>query len=349
MSDLAKWEVHGPVETLRKEFAIWDLDKEAWQPVRSYTTSSFRPDGKISAADTHNPGGSIAHARWVYDDAGGLTESNSWMSDSSTGDGPVSSALYFYDEAGCHLRTAHLNQDGTQTDTEICTYDVDGKRTKVQFLSHTGAHTSYSIEGTNMGWSAPGATRMTTTYDERDLPAKVLFLDASDNPLRYAALTRDSGGRLINVELNLGVEPLFQDIAEKSPAEDREGIAAMLDQIFGGTFSSTTHVYDSRGRMIETTHRMGTLSGNRTIYRYDEDHDDPIEVTTEHTSREAGIDEHGALKYSQGQVSIQHNRSDHVYDDHGNWIERIVSIRPEPNTAFQPSNIERRAITYHAV
>jgi len=344
MSDLANWEVHGPVKTLRKEFAIWDLDKEEWQPVRHYTTSSFRPDGKIGATDTHNPAGSIAHARWLYNDAGRLTESNSWM-----GDGPVSSILYFYDEAGRHIRAADLSQDGTQRDTEICTYDVDGKRTKVRFLSHTGAHTSYSIEGTDMGWSAPGATRMTTIYDERDLPTKVLFLDASDNPLRYVTLTRDSGGRLINVELSLGAEPLFQNIAEKSPAEDRERIAAMFKQIFGGMFSSTTYVYDSRGRMIEKTHRMGTLSGDRTIYSYDEAHDDSIEETTERTSREAGIDEHGALKYSPGQVSTQHNRFDYVYDDHGNWIERIVSTRPEPNTAFQPSNIERRAMTYHAV
>jgi hypothetical protein len=342
MSDLAKWEVHGPVKTLRKEFALWDIDKQEWQPVRHYTTSSFRADGKISATDFHNPDGSIGYSRCLYDDTGRLTESNSSM-----GDGPVSRALYFYDESGRHMRTAHLSQDGTQSDSEICTYDVDGKRTKVQFLSHTAAHTSYSIEGTNMAWSAAEATRMTTIYDERDRPAKVLFLDASDNPLRSVTLTRDSGGRLLNV--NLGGEPLFQDIAQKSPTEDRQGTASMLKQIFAGTFSSTTHVYDSRGRMIETTHRMGTLSENRTSYRYDEDHDDPIEETTEHTSREAGIDEHGALKYSPDRVTIQHNRLEYVYDDHGNWIERIVSIRPEPNTAFQPSNIERRAITYHAL
>jgi hypothetical protein len=344
MSDLAKWKVHGPVETLRKEFAIWDLDNEAWQPVRHYSTSSFRPDGKISATDFYNADGSIGHSVCLYDDAGRLTESNSSM-----GDGPVSRALYFYDEAGRHLRTAHLSQDGPQTDTEICIYDAGGKRTKVQFLSFTGAHTSYSIEGTDMGWSAPGAARMTTTYDDRDLPTKVVFRDANDNPLRYSTLTRDNEGRLLKVELSLGDEVFLKEIAEKSPAEDRQRTASMLKQIFGGTFSNTTHVYDSRGRMIETTHRMGTLGGNRTTYRYDDDHDDPIEETTEHTSREANIDEHGVVCYSQDRVMIQHNRFDYVYDAHGNWIEQILSIRPEPNTTFQRSNTERRAITYHAV
>ncbi len=346
MSDLAKWKVHGPVKTLRKEFATWDLDKQAWQPVRHYTLTSFRPDGKISASDTYNPDGSIAHSRWFYNDDARLTESDSCMSDGMS-DGPVSRARYFYDEAGRHVRTVNLSQDGIETDSEICTYDAGGKRTKVQSFSPTETHTYYSIEGTDMGWSAPGAMRMTTTYDERDLPARVIFQDASHHPLRYANLTRDSAGRLLNVELSLGGEPLFQEITEKSPTEDREGMAAMLKQIFGGTFSSTTRVYDSRGRMIESTHRMGTLGGDRITYRYDEDHDDPIEETTEHTSREAGLDEQGVLKYSPDRVSIQHNRLDYVYDDHGNWTERIVSIRPEPNPAFQPSNIERRAITYH--
>ena len=102
--------------------------------VRHYSTSSFRPDGKISATDFYNADGSIGHSVCLYDDAGRLTESNSSM-----GDGPVSRALYFYDEAGRHLRTAHLSQDGPQTDTEICIYDAGGKRTKVQFLTFTGA------------------------------------------------------------------------------------------------------------------------------------------------------------------------------------------------------------------
>ena len=31
MSDLAKWDVHGPAHTLRTEFAEWDLGLEQWQ------------------------------------------------------------------------------------------------------------------------------------------------------------------------------------------------------------------------------------------------------------------------------------------------------------------------------
>jgi hypothetical protein len=32
MSDVAKWKVHGPVQTLKNEFATWDPDQDAWLP-----------------------------------------------------------------------------------------------------------------------------------------------------------------------------------------------------------------------------------------------------------------------------------------------------------------------------
>jgi len=81
--------------------------------------------------------------------------------------------------------------------------------------------------------------------------------------------------------------------------------------------------------------------------RYD-DHDDPIEETAEHRNREASIDENGTVHYSSDRVILQHNSLEYRYDAHGNWTERIVSIRVEPNADFQRSNIERRTITYHA-
>jgi hypothetical protein len=249
MSDLAKWKVHGPVGTLRTEFATWDLNQEDWQPVQHFTVTSFRPDGTISTSDTHNPDGSIAHSRWLYNDAGRLTESNSCLND-----GPIGRAVYFYDEAGRHVRTAQLSHDGTQTDSEICTYDAQSKRTKVRLLGLGGANTAYGIEGTDMALAAPGATMMTITYDEKDLATKVLFHDANHNLLRYVIFMRDSAGNLLNVEMHVGGESLFQDLANKVPSEGREGMAVMLKQAFGEAFSSTTYVYDtqaglSNGRM----------------------------------------------------------------------------------------------------
>jgi hypothetical protein len=92
---------------------------------------------------------------------------------------------------------------------------------------------------------------------------------------------------------------------------------------------------------------MGGLAEDRTAFRYDE-HDNPIEQTTERRSREASVEEDGTLRYSEDHLNVQHTRFEYRYDARGNWTERIVSIRPEPDTHFQRSNIERRAITYHA-
>ena len=72
--------------------------------------------------------------------------------------------------------------------------------------------------------------------------------------------------------------------------------------------------------------------------------DDPIETTTEHRDREASLDENGNGVLHFGVVSIC-SASGLFYMTHmGNWTERIVS-----NPDGQNSNIERRAITYHAL
>jgi len=240
-----------------------------------------------------------------------------------------------------------LSHDGTPRDSEICSYDAGGKKTKVRHLDPRAAIAIYSIEGSEQSYGAPGATMITTTYDERELPTKVVFQDANHNSLRYVILMPDCAGRLLKEEMHVGVESPFPDLLDRLPPEEREGMAAMLKTIFGEAFSSTTCVYDSQGRLLERTNRMGSLSVDRTTYHYT-DHDDPCEATIEDRGREAGIDKNGALRYSADRVSLQHSRFEYRYDAHGNWTERTVSGRPESNPVFQRSNIERRVITYHA-
>src|ERR1700709_2238653 len=98
MSDIEKWKVHGPVESLRTEHATWDLNKEQWQAARGFSFATFRPDGAVSTSDFHNPDGSIVHSRWFYDQTGRLTESNSWFND-----GPIDKVVYQYDDAMRHV------------------------------------------------------------------------------------------------------------------------------------------------------------------------------------------------------------------------------------------------------
>ena len=353
MSDVARWKVHGPVKTLRTEFSTWDLNLGDWQLPKYFTLTCFRSDGTVSTSDTHNPDGSIAHSRWLYDDAGLLAESNFWMND-----GPIDRTVYSYDEAGRHNRTMRLNHDGTQTVLEICSYDADGWKTRVQFLfpreadsgckpgNACGASTGYGIEGTDTAYGGPGATTMTITYDEKNLPAKVLFHDADHRPLNCVIFKRDSAGRLLSEEMQQGERSPFQGIVDQAPPERREEMAAMLKQVLGEAISNTTYAYGAKGRLVKREQKMGSLGGDCTTYRYDA-HDDPIEETFEHRSREGSFDEIGNVHYSSDRVNVQNNRFEYRYDAHVNWTERIVSYRPESEAEFQRSNIERRAITYH--
>lgn len=321
MNDVAKWKVRGSVKTLQTEFAVWDLNLESWQPAQHLTLTSFRPAGTVSASDTHNPDGSIAHSRWLYDEAERLTETRFCLND-----GLVDTTVCFYDEAGRHQRTVQLN---TQTDLVISSYDARGVRTQTRSLGPRGVNIAYGIEGTEQAYGAPGAATMIVTDDESVRPAKVIFQDANGRSLREVIFARDHTGRLLSEEMRVGEE--FPEPLRKA---------------FGEIFSRITYSYDSRGRRLERMNKFGGIGETRTTYRYD-DSDDPIEEVTEDTNREMSIDDNGAINYSSDRVSVQHNRFEYRYDAHGNWTERIVSIRLEPNPGFQRSNIERRVITYY--
>jgi YD repeat-containing protein len=355
VNDLSQWKVHGPVKTLRSESAIWDLERQDWQPAQHFSVASFRVDGAILAHDVHNPDGTMAHSRWLYDEAGRMAESSSWMND-----GPIDKAVYVYDEGWRPIQTTHLGHDGTRTDLEACSYDADGRKTKVRVLlpheagsecsasNACGASIGYTIEGTDSAYSATRATTMTVTYDEKNRPAKVSFHDASHHPLSHVILMRDSTGRLLSEEMRQGERSSFQNYLDKALPEERERLAAMLKTALGDALSSTTYGYDPRGRLVNREHRMGNLGGGSTTYRYD-DHDDPVEETIRHSSREVSFDESGNMHYTSERTTVHHNRLEYLYDAHENWTERIVSFRSESEPNFQRSNIERRMITYYSM
>lgn len=353
MSDVAKW-VRGPVQTLRSEFATWDLERQEWKFDRPVTEATFRPDGAILSSDTYNPDGSIAHSRFLSDDAGRVSETGSWMND-----GPVSKVRYFYDETGRPTRTARLNEDGTQTDLEVWTYDVRGRKSKLRCLAPRApgsecnagtciANVSYAIEGTDSSYGASGASTLTIDYDEHDRPVKVSFHDADHRLLSHVLFRRDSTGKLLSEERHEGETGLFQEHLNNTPPERRAQLAAMLKQVFSEGLSATRYSYDEQGRLITRESRLGTLGGTRSTYRYN-DRNDHIEQTTEHRSCEGGLDEAGNVQYSSEKTNIQHNRLEYLYDAHGNWTEKMVSYRLESGSEFRRSSMQRRIITYYAM
>ncbi len=92
--------------------------------------------------------------------------------------------------------------------------------------------------------------------------------------------------------------------------------------------------------------RLGALtSEERVTVRYD-DFDNPVEEVRSDVNREMRMDD-GVVKTEERPSHVQHVRGKYQYDAHGNWTERIVSQRLEPNANERPSNIERRTISYY--
>jgi antitoxin component YwqK of YwqJK toxin-antitoxin module len=349
VSDLANWNLHGPVHTLRTEFAEWDLSLEQWQAARNSNFVRFRADGRISESEAYNPDGSIARSSYVYDAEGRIQETRFGMNGAAT-----SKAIYSYDEHGRLLRVVSVDQGGKERESESYSYSQDGKKTKLYFIPQQEPNVmfGYGIEGTTQAYSAPGATTVTTRYSEHGQPGEVLFCDDGQRLLRRVIFTRDSTGRLIREEMHFGEQIPFSGMEkelENASAEERDAAVTMIRNLFGANqvMSSTTYAYDAKGHLIERRTCTGQLGDHRSAFCYD-DHGNPIEETDQHTSREMQMDETGNLHPTKENSHKQHVRFEYRYDDHGNWTERIVWNRWEANPNFERSNVERREITYYA-
>ena len=326
MTALAAWNVQGPVQSLRTEFAEWDLTLEQWRAPQNYTVVRFRPGGAIGESEHHNPDGTTSRSTSVYDAAGRLRETRFGMND-----GPLSKSLYFYDERGRLARVVGVDPDETEREAETYTYGPDGRQAKVYFVpQHLANAFMYAIEGTVQSYGAPGATTITTRYEDPGKPDEVLFHDAGQRLLRRVVFTRDTAGRLTKEELHLGEESPFPD------------------SVFGpnSVLSATTYAYDAMDRILERRTRMGELGGHRTTFRYDA-RGNPSEEMHEDISREMQIDEAGVLHTANERSSTQYVRFEYAYDARDNWLEQVVWMRVEPNPNFERSNITRREIMYY--
>jgi YD repeat-containing protein len=308
---------------------------------------AFRVDGKIRNEDYNNANGSISHLSYLYDGEGRLAEIQF-----RTNDLAVHRTLYSYDEAGRHVRTVEVNPDGSQRGSEACYYKGDGRKKKVRLLDPKMANVAcmYGVEGSEQAYSAPGAATMTTVYDENNRPTEVLFHDGTNQLHQRLTVTRDDAGRVVTEEMRVVAQAPFPGLDEElesSSPEDRASVDALLGKLFGSgdAFSKTTYVYDDKGRVLERNTSMLNLHGDRTTFRYDE-HDNPIEHTSEHSTQQNDIDEQGQVRTAAQDSHTEHFRFQYRYDEFANWTERVVWVRGEPNGDLQRSNVERREITY---
>ena len=88
---------------------------------------------------------------------------------------------------------------------------------------------------------------MTITHDDKDLPAKILFRDASGSLVRRVTFVRDSSGRLLSDEYQfgeLGAFPTVEKQLESPNSGEHAKLEAVFAQVFGPTRTfSTTNIY----------------------------------------------------------------------------------------------------------
>ncbi len=341
MPDLSRWNVRGPVETLRTESAEWDLATEAWNAPRAFNMIRFRPDGRISETEYHNPDGSIFRTINLYDEAGRIRESRFHSNDTITG-----KQIWFYDDSGRPVRLTDVDQEGVERESALYSYDANGHQTKIVFLPKLEPNTGIDYSSfAETSYAAPGAATVTTVCDQ------VLFHDENHRLRQRLAITRDAEGRVVKEEMRLAGQITFPGMPaelENASPEAHQAAVHIFQKLFGPDkpMMSTTYVYDQSGRRIERHMRMSDFGDHRTTFHYD-DRDNAIEETSVDTTRGMQIDSEGNLRSAKETSQTQLFRLAYKYDAHGNWTERVVWSRLEPNPKFQRSNIERRQFTYH--
>ena len=353
MSDLARWELRGSVRTLRTHFAEWNPETGDWWPLKDRFVATFRADGQLSEIEHHNPDGSVPREIRLYDDAGRLNEDQWWANDVLT-----RRVVHTYDVGGRSASAVTVDVEGRKHETERCYYDENGRKTKVVFLpgpetsgatcSTGSCGTMYGVEGTDVAYSAPGATTSTTTYDQQGRPSEVAFHDANKALVSRVVFSRDQDGRVLSERMEFAGPAglLGPSIDANMPTDERASLMELFKTVFEDhTFSLSTYTYDEKGRRIESVRRMGKLSEVRVTVRYD-DFDNPVEEVRSDVSREMRMDD-GGVKSEERPSHVQYVRFEYRYDAHGNWTERIVWQRLEPNADERPSNIERRTIAYY--
>ena len=323
------------MRTCRHEHLEWDEDHQVWKPPFGLTIVSFRPDGQVIDGESHNPDGSIN--RWAneYDAEGRVVEERWWKDDE-----PTSTTVHTYDAEGRPAGQVTIAPDGTRREAESCIYDSSGRKTKrTSFPLLETTNVGYGVEGSQHAYGAPGASIMTTRYDEQGRPAQAIFQDANHAIVRRVTFTRDEAGRVLAESVEFGDAAPFPDVltgAGGVPSEYRAKMATLLAEVFANqTFSTTTYAYDSKGRVVERIMRMGNLSEDRTTFRYN-DRDDPIEESEEHHSRGADLDDQGVMQATDERSHTSQTRFEYQYHEHGNWTERIVWRRHDSRTGLPP-------------
>jgi len=347
MTDRERWQLRGPVRSCRLERRWYSracgADTCAVEERGDAVTIEFRFDGKLSRQSHHDPDGSEWTSTYEYDDSGQLIQ----MRTESAGE-PAKLCFYEYDSARRLLRVLARN-GGDDRIVETYAYGASGHKSKTLHVDvaaqRSDTHCSWRVEGTDSAYSARGAAKLTTTYNDRDQPTQVSFRDLAGQELSRVELRYDDAGRLVEEAQTNSQEVLPPEmLADLNTAQ-----LEIVRRFFGAGTESIRriHAYDEHGRRVETRTKIGPLDCDRKTVSFNE-HGDPLVEVDEHEERDHGIDDEGRISDGRDpqNVSRSEARFRYDYDGHGNWVSKTVECRSGSEDEFSLSSEERRTITY---
>jgi YD repeat-containing protein len=314
-----------------------------------WTCTRYHRDGRTTEIQYHYPGGRESTSSFTYDEAGRLLEM-----DTRDAAGAISKSIYSYDGSGRPLRVVVRTADGTERTVRSFSYD-DQHKTKTEYLPSSpgegGLDVMYSMEGSDAAVPAPGATSMTTVYDGQGRPVETVFHDSQQRALCWLKLGYDEAGRMTEETLYAESEETLpaEMLAQLNPAQ-LQSVKAVFGLGGGRERCKRVHRYDEEGRRIETVEFLGGRSFERRTMAYNQ-HGDLSEQGVFRTFKELSIDDQGRI-VKGGEPSTNETPASEVhftyqYDEHGNWIERLVASRSQPDQPFVECSLERRSLTYH--
>jgi len=338
MIDVRKWNLHGPVRSVRSEIAEWDAEQHAWKDRRVFRYVVFDAGGRIAQLDQRGPHEAIYRTQHAYDEQGRPASETS----GTAGERVTFRRRWTYDERGRETSIVVAHGEGTEEIWQASTYDDRGLRTDRVMFPAAQHNTAYGVKGSEFCYAAPGAVNQLTRYDESGEAVDVEFFDPEGTVVRRVRMTRDPHGRVL-VEEAQTPSPIQLDRQPGMSDAQFEAMRHILTSAAGSM--QTTYEYDADGRPLTRVRKTGQLGETRTAYRYDE-RGNPIEESEVRVERGMSVHEDGVPHMEADTRRVHDVRFAYVYDGGANWTEKVVSARYAADDEFRPTNAEWRTIDY---
>jgi YD repeat-containing protein len=360
MSDREKAGLRGPVKTCVEERTGPPDDTKYW------TTTEYRPDGRLLTTRNANSDGSEWIRTQTYDADGRLTKTT-WGKVGEPGD----ESLYAYDGTGRLLTiTSHPEKSG-RIDFQ---YDEQGRKSSIQSFDPETLQRAQETSYMGSPWDAavragigvPVGGNILTIYNDNDQPTEIQLRDGQGRIVTRIVRSYDQNGRIIE-ENQIQENPALM-FADKFGSEGRpqptaaqlEAMSKAMKQMMGGrSGTGTSYSYDSQGRVTEKR-ELNFWFGKVTTISYNQhgDKSAEVEAMTNNSTFPVGVafsmDENGTLTKTNpsakpaefpeklfGETKVGY---DYQYDSYGNWTQQTVNRSSKLGEA---SSICNRKLTYY--